>query len=113
MSCSPQSGPPTAVAGLLGAECEGDMPLSLRCSHGGTQQTAREFARWRNRRCGARSVRRRLPSHLRFWRDLVRLPQPLGCLYFIVLAIGALLLIGALFPFLLIAAVVMFLLGIG
>lgn len=43
----------------------------------------------------------------------MRLPQPIGCLCFIVLAIGALLLIGALFPFLLIAGVAMFLLGIG
>lgn len=43
----------------------------------------------------------------------MRLPQPLGCLFFIVLAIGALLLVGLLFPFLLIAAVFMFVFGIG
>jgi hypothetical protein len=43
----------------------------------------------------------------------VRLPNPIGFLCFIVLAIGALLLVAALFPFLLIGAVFMFLLGIG
>ena len=43
----------------------------------------------------------------------MRLPQPLGCLFFMVLAIGALMIVAALFPFLLIAAVFMFLLGIG
>ena len=42
----------------------------------------------------------------------VRLPQPLGCLYALVLIVGALLLIGLLFPFLLIFAVLGFLFGI-
>lgn len=42
----------------------------------------------------------------------MRLPHPLGCLYFVVKAIGALLRIGRPFPFLLIAAVFMFLLGL-
>lgn len=43
----------------------------------------------------------------------MRLPNPVGCLCFTLVVIGGLILIGLLFPFLLIAAVVMFLLGIG